>query len=362
MTGTPAFLRPLAAVLVLLALCFGPGCSRRTGTVEGKARIGDAPAAGAEIRFFVREGEERSGTPFAAGESGEDGSFRKELPPGSYFVTARRTAREGGRERTWKGEYPGNPVQVEPGGRADAIEIPMSEMSGGGFVAREGTGVTGTVRSDGRPASGVFVYAYPVESGTVRGPSFVAFGKTDERGVFSLPLREGRFRVVARRKRGENEAGRMEPRGESGGETSRPVTLSAGEMRDLGTIALHRSEEEKRAARASAGGQDRPRARIEGIVLRDDGSPAPGVYVMAYADHRMIGRPFAISGKTGKDGTFLLGLPRPGIFHLGARSGFGGPLSPGEWVGTFDDAPDHAVRVGEGETKTGVRIRVVEKW
>ncbi|GAB4369903.1 MAG: hypothetical protein Kow00128_16490 [Deltaproteobacteria bacterium] len=362
MTRTPAYVRPLAAGLAMLVLCLAPGCSRRNGTVEGKARIGNDPAAGAEIRFFVREGEERSGTPFATGESGKDGSFRKELPPGAYFVTARRTAREGGRERTWKGEYPGNPVQVEAGGRTAGIDLPMSEMSGTGFVAQEGTGVTGTVRSGGRPAAGVFVYAYPVEAGTVRGPSFVAFAKTDGRGVFSLPLREGSFRVVARRKGGMSEAGRMEPRGESGGDASRPVTLSAGEMRDLGTIALHRTEEGKRAARASAGGQDRPRARIEGIVLRDDGTPAPGVHVMAYTDHRMIGRPFAISGRTGADGIFRLGLPRPGTFHLGARSGFGGPLSPGEWVGTYDDAPDHAVRVGEGETKTGIRIRVVEKW
>lgn len=358
--SVPARLRTLGAAL--LAVFLLSGCSRTTGTVEGTTTIAGVPSGGAQIRFFVRAGEERSGTPFATGESGADGTFRKELPAGSYYLTALRTAREGGRDRTWKGEFPGNPLRVEAGGRATGVDIPMSEMSAGGFVAREGTGVTGKVLSSGRPAAGVFVYAYPEEARAVRGPSFVAFARTDERGRFSLPLREGAFRVVARRKGGENEAGAMMPEGESGGEEFRAVTLAAGETRELGAIALHRSEEGKRSARAEAGGQDRPRARIEGVVLRDDGTPARGVYVMAYADHRMIGRPFAISGKTGGDGIFLLGLPRPGTFYLGARSEFGGPLSPGEWVGTYDAAPDHSVRVKEGETKTGIRIRVAEKW
>ncbi len=362
MSGRSPSIRRIVGVALLPGLFLLPGCSRNAGTVEGKIRVGVLPAVGAQVRFFVRQGGERSGTPFATGESGTDGTFRKELPPGTYFVTALRSAREDGRERTWKGEYPGNPVRIEAGGRATGVDIPMFEMSGGGFVPQVGTGVTGTVRSAGRPASGVFVYAYPVKSGTVRGPSFVAFAKTDERGDFSLTLREGTFRVVARRKGGETEAGRMGPQGETGGEESRAVTLAAGEMLGIGTIVLHRSEEGRRSARAPAGGQDRPRARIEGIVVHDDGSPAQGVYVMAYTDHRMIGRPFAISGKTGKEGTFLLGLPRAGTFHIGARSGFGGPLSPGEWVGTYDDAPDHAIRLEPGETKTGIRIRVVEKW
>jgi len=362
MSGRSVFPLPAVVGAALLGVFLLSGCSRSTGTVEGTTTIAGAPSGGAEIRFFVRQGEERSGTPFTTGESTADGTFRKELPAGNYYLTALRTAREGGRDRTWKGEFPGNPLRVEAGGRATGVDIPMSEMSAGGFVAQEGTGVTGKVLSSGRPAAGVFVYAYPAEAGTVRGPSFVAFARTDDRGLFSLPLREGAFRVVARRKGGENEAGAMLPEGESGGEEFRAVTLAAGQTRDLGAIALHRSEEVKRSTRAGAGGQDRPRTRIEGVVVRDDGTPARGVYVMAYPDHRMIGRPFAISGKTGKDGIFLLGLPRPGTFYLGARSEFGGPLSPGEWVGTYDANPDHSIRVKEGEAKTGIRIRVVEKW
>jgi hypothetical protein len=76
----------------------------------------------------------------------------------------------------------------------------------------------------------------------------------------------------------------------------------------------------------------------------------------------MIGRPFAISGRTREDGSFVVYLPKPGKFYVGARSEYGGPLSPGEWVGTYDGTPDHSLEIGEGETKEGIRIRVVEKW
>ncbi len=353
------FAAPLAIAAVLLAAA---ACARRAGTVEGKAFAGEAPAPGAEIQFFVKAGAERSGTPFAAGTAGADGSFRIELPPGSYYVVARAAVREAGRDRTYKGEYRGNPVAVTGGGAVRGIDVEMTEMSSAGFAPQAGTGVAGTVTSADRPVSGAFVYAYPSGSGTVRGPSYAAFARTDASGRFRLLLREGAFLVVARRKGGEDETGAMGRAGASGGGEGRAVTLSAGRMEEIGAIALHAPREESRRRRAASGGQERAAAQIRGTVVRDDGSAGEGVYVMAYSDYRMIGRPYAISGKTGKEGDFVLSLPRPGTFHLGARSGRGGPVSPGEWVGTYDDDPAHAVTVRAGEMRGGVRIRVIEKW
>jgi hypothetical protein len=97
-----------------------------------------------------------------------------ELPAGTYYVVARRTAREGGRERTYKGEYSGNPVPVAAGGTVKGIDVPLAEMSSGGFVPQEKTGVTGAVTSAGRTVPDAYVYAYPEEAGTVRGPAYVA--------------------------------------------------------------------------------------------------------------------------------------------------------------------------------------------
>jgi hypothetical protein len=353
--------KAVTAAVSGLLLAFAWGCSQRTGAVEGKATIAGTPAGGAEIRFFVKAGAERTGTPFAVAAAGNDGAYRVALPPGPYYVICRKTVREGTRDRAYKGEYPRNPVSVGAGKTASGIDVVLSEMSAAGFVPQEGTGVVGSVRSRGKPARDAFVYAYPAEAGTVRGPAYVAFTRTDGIGRFRLLLREGSFVIVARRKGNENETGAMRQAGESGGEGVR-VELQSGTMKDIGAISLRPLEEGKRLRRAEAGGQEKKGAEIRGTVVRDDGSPGAGVHVMAYSDGRMIGRPFAISGKTGGDGAFLLKLPKAGKFYLGARSERGGPVSPGEWVGTFDGTPDHSVEIDRGEKKEGLRIKVLEKW
>jgi hypothetical protein len=237
----------------------------------------------------------------------------------------------------------------------------MAEMSSG-FSPREGTGVSGKVLHGGKGAAAVFVYAYPAEAGTVRGPAWVAFARTDDRGRFRLALREGAFRLVARRKGGDDETGAMGAAGASGDAGAGAVSVPPGRVVDVGSIVLHVPEEARRRERAARGGQEAAVAELRGTVTREDGSPAPGVRVMAYGDRRMIGRPFAISGATGADGAFVLRLSRGGTFHIGARSGSGGPLSPGEWVGSWDGSPDHGLAVAPGERREGLRIGVVEKW
>jgi len=349
-------------LLLCVAALLVAGCPARQGTVEGTATIDGAPAPGAEIQAFVKAGTERSGSPFLTVTARDDGSFSLPLPPGNYFLVARKTGRRDGRERTYKGEFPANPVVARGGEATRGIAIPLVEMSSGGFAARAGTGVGGAVFVDGAPVQGAYVYAYPDNVGTVRGPAYLAFARTGRDGRFLLPLREGAFRIVARDKGGENETGAMSGAGKSGGDEGIRVELSAGKMADIGRITLHRPEESLRRRRAGAGGQEESAAEVRGTVSRDDGSAAPGVRVMAYADPRMIGRPFAVSGPTDADGAFLLRLPKPGRYYLGARSELGGPVSPGEWIGSYDGAPDHGVDVRQGEKRGGIPIRVVEKW
>lgn len=355
---TRVFLR--GAVIAVLAVL--GACARPAGTIDGSVSAGGKPVPDAEVQLFVRAGAERSGTPFAAGRAGRDGRFRLEVPPGAYYVVARKTVVEGGRDRTYKGESARNPVTVLPGRTSPAGDVALADMSSGGFVPREGTAATGAVLSAGRPAAGVHVYAYPADLGTVRGPSYVAWARTDAGGRFRIALREGAFALVARRKGRDDETGAMGKHGQSSGDEAITVLLAPGQVREVGTIVLHPAREDRRRPRVAAGGLEKGSARITGTVVREDGAPAAGVYVMAYSDHRMIGRPFAISGRTEADGVFEIRLPRPGRVYLGARSEFGGPVSPGEWVGTYGGSSDHSIDVRPGESKEGIRIQVVEKW
>ena len=65
---------------------------------------------------------------------------------------------------------------------------------------------------------------------------------------------------------------------------------------------------------------------------------------------------------TGADGQFSLFLSDGGTYYIGARSAFGGPLEPGEWVGTFDGQPDHSVTVARGAKDDLGTIIVKEFW
>jgi hypothetical protein len=76
----------------------------------------------------------------------------------------------------------------------------------------------------------------------------------------------------------------------------------------------------------------------------------------------MVGKPVHMSTPTDSDGSFSLFLSDGGTYYVGARSAFGGPLEPGEWVGTFDGQADHGVTVERGTNEDLGTIVVKEFW
>jgi hypothetical protein len=69
-----------------------------------------------------------------------------------------------------------------------------------------------------------------------------------------------------------------------------------------------------------------------------------------------------MSAPTDADGKFELFLSDGGTYYVGARSSFGGPLEPGEWVGTFNGKPDHSVTVAHGVNEDLGELTVKEFW
>lgn len=76
----------------------------------------------------------------------------------------------------------------------------------------------------------------------------------------------------------------------------------------------------------------------------------------------MVGKPSYISAPSGADGRFEIRLGDGGRYYIGARSTYGGPLEPGEWVGTFDVRPDHLATVAKGQSLELPAIVVREVW
>ncbi len=100
---------------------------------------------------------------------------------------------------------------------------------------------------------------------------------------------------------------------------------------------------------------------ITGLVSRESGEPAERMYVMAYADRRMIGRPDSISRPTDERGVFTLFLPGPGKYYIGARESIGGPMSPGELSGKYEGTPDYSIDLTEMMRIDDLQIVVREK-
>lgn len=173
--------------------------------VAGQVLFEDKPLGRAYLHVYGDAGTNFRGMGLATVPAGEDGRFRIKLPPGNYYVLARKRLGGGmygppGKD-DYIGYYPGNPVTVRPGAfltvqleattRVDLLEeIWFTEGASAGWFEGKVT------ESDGKPAAGLYVLFYIDEamSGT---PAFVA-GPTDAKGLFKVRAAAGKFHLLAR--------------------------------------------------------------------------------------------------------------------------------------------------------------------
>jgi hypothetical protein len=173
--------------------------------LAGQVLFEDKPLGRAYVHVYRDVATNFRGMGLAAVPTGEDGKFRIKLPPGSYYVLARK--RQGGGmygppgKDDYIGYLPGNPVTVRPGAftplaleatsRVDLLEeIWFTEGASAGWFEGD------VVEAAGKPASGLYVLFYTDEamSGT---PAFVA-GPTDAKGHFRVRAAAGKFHLLAR--------------------------------------------------------------------------------------------------------------------------------------------------------------------
>ncbi len=346
----------MRGLLGLAALALVAGCSSgRTGAVEGRVSWQGRGIAGALVEAYTQPDLNPGVPPAAEGPTGEDGRFRLDLPPGRYWLWARATVPGAGRPRRLRGAGTANPVEVPAGGTA-GTDIPLSDPSGlASSSGSAGTGVAGAV--SGSPPRETMVYAYPGDRTRPTGPGFAAAAAPDDAGRFRLDLTPGPYTLAARWRRSGEPHGALKP-GDRVAETR--VRVEAGAYSDVGVLELRPLDPGtwQRMWRASPEGD----TWIEGTVVDGDGAPAPGLWVLAFTDPRMAGRPAALSPPTDSAGRFRLYLPGPGVYVLGARSRLGGPAEPGERIGAYRGPDGNGIRVESGERLRGIEIPVEEMW
>ena len=348
-------------LLVFVALS---GCGEQGGSgLSGRLLFQDRPLVKAQVEIYLKADKDRSIQPFAVATTDDAGNFQVELPPGRYFVIGKQRG-EGsdGHPRMLMADAPGNPYAVAAGLTA-VPPFNLREMGReGGLSSTADSGVSGRLLADGQAVERAFVYVYTDAGSGLIGPSYGEAVQVDKDGAFRIDLPAGRYHLVARRRAAGSRAGELVPGDLNGSYPGNPVEVRRGEHLQLRAFPLTVINPEVRAQRQAQGTFAVTGTSLNGKVLDPQGEPVSGVHVFAYLDRRMVGKPVHISAPTADDGSFSLYLGDGGTYFVGARSHYGGPLEPGEWVGTFDGRPDHSITVAKGQSQPLGTLTVREVW
>lgn len=349
----------LALAILLLGAC----TSRQESGLAGELLFQGQPLAGAQVEVYLKGEKDRSTLPFAVAVTDAGGHYRAVLPAGSYFLIGKkREDGEGGHTRMLMAECPANPLEVTTGVKV-VPTFSLREMGrDGDLVAEPGTGVAGRLTADGEPVAQAYVYVYTEKASGLMGPSYGEAVQTAADGTFRIDLPAGRYYLAARKRADGSRMGEPSPGDLNGAYPDNPLSVVSGKILELAAFELRKVDGAEQATRLSQGKFARTETILRGRIVDQDRRPVRGVYVFGYLDSRMVGKPSYISAPTGDDGAFLLYLGDGGTYYIGARSTFGGPMEPGEWVGTYEGRPDHGAVVKQGEAIALGEIVVREVW
>ncbi|WP_156826967.1 hypothetical protein [Geopsychrobacter electrodiphilus] len=348
-------------LLVLVLLLFVQACSSGETGIEGVLSFEQKPVSQARVEFYLKSGEKRSSSPFSVATTDAEGTFHAALPPGAYYLVGKKKEQGGGVNRMLMIEYPKNPVVVKKG-YSSIDNLSLREVGFEGAISADGKTVArGQLMYAGQPQPDAFVYVY-THGGALTGPAYGQVVRADSNGRFVLNLSAGSYWLAARKRDDGSRAGGLSAGDLNGVYAGNPLIVKTGDHPDLGKWLLEPVTSASRQRRLALGKFAKTTTWVSGRVVDEDQRSVPGIYLFAYHDSRMIGKPNYISSPTTADGKFRIYLEQGGEYFIGARSTFGGPLEPGEWVGTFDQSPDHRVKTTTGEATELGDILVREVW
>jgi len=149
-------------------------------------------------------------TKYISAPTAEDGSYTLKLPPGSYYIVARKRTTGDPRgylvKGDYEGKYPSNPVTVTPGTYA-AVKISIEQLMGAFLAAPylpdEGNmGISGKVYDDkGKPVPGAYVMLY-TDKEMVGMPALLSKPTGKDGGYTVFLQKPGTYYVAARIKFG----------------------------------------------------------------------------------------------------------------------------------------------------------------
>ena len=278
---------------------------------------------------------------------GLDGTYKLELPPGSYYLTAR----DGSgplRPGHYFCYYSGAPVQVNAGGYRNVgfnlIRVPDEAAP----EKAPRSGLRGAISFQDAPLERSYLYVYRDADKGFKGPAYLI--QPVEKGSFRVNLPPGKYWLLARKRLRGGQYGPIETGDYFNFYHGNPVTVGAGEVREVRIETITRLS-------MLEDDPDAPFVGVRGRIVDAAGKPVARLHVFAYRNAEMTGTPEFFSAPTGADGRFDLALPEGGPFHLLARQEFGGPAGENELYGRHGKA----VQVDAKKSPVEVTIHVAPK-
>lgn len=341
-------MKPLLVALILFALPL----TARAELIEGRVVRDDHAVAGITVRAFG--GFDFSAAPVAvAAPSAADGSFRLEVPPGSYALFGWPD------DRALFAFCGRSPVTVAAGDQPLWVglqAVPVEAPTRQAYVDAYSAAIEGRVLLGGKPVADALVYLYLDPTEDLKGQGYRMSAPTSADGYFSFDgLPESGYYLVARKRQDGQKVGPVREGDLFGIYPGNPLTARAGETTG---VTVHLAAKLKDAVEAETFGRGGG-PELRGVVIDAAGKGVAGVHVFAYTD-KVIGhqRPAALSTPTGADGAFVVRLPAPGTYYVGARQLYGDSPAPGELFGMFEESADHGLTVKAGENRSPLRIVV----
>jgi hypothetical protein len=354
----------LPTIFLLFGLLLASACSPSGETgLEGVVLFAERPLPGASVEVYLRQEKNRSTLPFTTTATDDAGRYRLNLPAGHYYLIGKKKDETAdGRSRMLQGECPSNPLEVTNGiGRAPTFSL--REMGRDGELSgAPDTGAQGRLTAFGQPLGRGFVYVYTENAGGLMGPSYGTAVPSDTDGHFTVNLPPGRYFLAARQRADGSRVGEIIGGDLNGSYPGNPIEVNKGQILALGDFPLKLVDAERHQQRQATGRFIATDTALSGQVIDQDQRPVVGISVFAYLDSRMVGKPTYLSAPSGDDGRFVIYLGEGGIYYLGARSSLGGPLEPGERVGTYDGDARHAVTIEQGQATDIGTLVVREVW
>lgn len=336
-------------LFVLIVMLAAPALLCAT-MIEGRVVNGEESQAGVVISAYATLDFKSEAVAHSA-VSDAEGHYALEVPSGTYALFG------------WNAEHSQfafcgrNPVNVTEVSAWVGLQSVPVETSGVGTYDNEySAAIEGQVLSDGQPVAGAVVYLYLDAAEDLKGQGYRLSLPTAADGYFRFDgLPESNYFVVARNRQNGQKVGPVLEGDQFGIYPGNPLTARAGQVQK---IKLHIVTKLKDVSASETFGRATGPV-LSGTVVDSSGQGVAGVHVFAYVD-RVIGhqRPAAISTPTAADGRFVVNLPEPGTYYVGAREAYGDSPAPGELFGMYEESADHGLTLEQGRNLDDVSIVV----